>query len=114
MSQDVGVQVPPGAPIILGELAQLGERLICIQEVSGSNPLFSTKHKYKYMSGCSSVVEFLVANEIVVSSNLITRSNFSEQLGRLAQLVERLVYTEDVRSSSLLSPTIISGCSSVG
>ena len=26
--------------------------------------------------------------------------------GRLAQLVERLVYTEDVSSSSLLSPTI--------
>ena len=32
-------------------------------------------YKYKSMSGCSSVVEFLVANEIVVSSNLITRSN---------------------------------------
>ena len=27
-------------------------------------------------------------------------------VGRLAQLVERFVYTEDVRSSSLLSPTI--------
>ena len=28
--------------------------------------------------------------------------------GSLAQLVERFVYTEDVRSSSLLSPTIFS------
>ena len=27
----------------LGELAQLGERLLCTQEVSGSIPLFSTK-----------------------------------------------------------------------
>ena len=27
-----------------GGLAQLGERLICIQEVSGSIPLSSTKH----------------------------------------------------------------------
>ncbi len=26
----------------LGELAQLGERLLCTQEVSGSIPLFST------------------------------------------------------------------------
>ena len=30
-------------PIELGGLAQLGERLICIQEVNGSIPLFSTK-----------------------------------------------------------------------
>ena len=28
----------PGAP---GELAQLGERLLCKQEVTGSNPVFS-------------------------------------------------------------------------
>ena len=33
----------PG-PINRGALAQLGERLICIQEVSGSIPLSSTKH----------------------------------------------------------------------
>ena len=32
--------VVPG--IELGGLAQLGERLICIQEVNGSIPLFST------------------------------------------------------------------------
>ena len=25
-----------------GELAQLGERLVCIQEVTGSSPVFST------------------------------------------------------------------------
>ncbi len=28
--------------IVYGELAQLGERLLCTQEVSGSIPLFST------------------------------------------------------------------------
>ena len=27
----------------LGELAQLGERLVCNQEVTGSSPVFSTK-----------------------------------------------------------------------
>ena len=36
------VQVFLGPPI-KGGLAQLGERLICIQEVSGSIPLSSTK-----------------------------------------------------------------------
>ena len=30
------------APMKYGPVAQLGERLICIQEVSGSIPLFST------------------------------------------------------------------------
>ena len=30
--------------VIKGGLAQLGERLICIQEVSGSTPLSSTKN----------------------------------------------------------------------
>ena len=37
----------------------------------------------------------------------------ANNIGRLAQLVERLVYTENVSSSSLLSPTIKCGCSSV-
>jgi hypothetical protein len=36
-------------------------------------------------------------------NDYICHSNF---LGRLAQLVERLVYTEDVGSSSLSPPTI--------
>ena len=27
----------------VGELAQMGERLLCTQEVTGSNPVFSTK-----------------------------------------------------------------------
>ena len=36
------VQVFLGPPFIQGGLAQLGERLICIQEVSGSIPLSST------------------------------------------------------------------------
>ena len=38
------VQVLIGPPLnnLVGELAQLGERLLCTQEVSGSIPLFST------------------------------------------------------------------------
>ena len=37
------VRAHSGPPFpIYGGLAQLGERLICIQEVSGSIPLFST------------------------------------------------------------------------
>ena len=35
------------------------------------------------------------------------RTCFRDAKGRLAQLVERLVYTEDVGSSSLSSPTIL-------
>lgn len=35
------------------------------------------------------------------------RTRSAEREGRLAQLVERLVYTEDVGSSSLSSPTIL-------
>ena len=37
------VQIYPGPPRInRGELAQLGERLVCNQEVTGSSPVFST------------------------------------------------------------------------
>ena len=32
-----------------GELAQLGERLLCTQEVSGSIPLFSTTKHHLYL-----------------------------------------------------------------
>ena len=32
----------PIAPQSVGELAQLGERLVCNQEVTGSSPVFST------------------------------------------------------------------------
>ena len=35
-------------------------------------------------------------------------------MGRLAQLVERLVYTEDVVGSSPAPPTIFGVCSSIG
>jgi hypothetical protein len=33
----------PAAPVCDGELAQLGERLLCKQEVTGSSPVFSTR-----------------------------------------------------------------------
>jgi hypothetical protein len=32
----------PNAIEVFGELAQLGERLVCNQEVTGSSPVFST------------------------------------------------------------------------
>jgi hypothetical protein len=36
------VQVYPGPPSLLGGVAQLGEHLLCKQEVIGSNPFAST------------------------------------------------------------------------
>ena len=57
--------------IMFGELAQLGERLLCKQEVNGSNPLFSTT---LVCAGVTQLVEYLVANQIVVGSSPITRS----------------------------------------
>ena len=47
---------------------------------------------------------FLTLNFVYNKIILAERLNIS--LGRLAQLVERLPYKEDVRSSSLLTPTI--------
>ncbi len=38
--------------MIRGELAQLGERLLCTQEVSGSIPLFSTRTLKKKTTAC--------------------------------------------------------------
>ena len=38
------VQVYPGPPRIHGAVAQLGERLVCNQEATGSIPVSSTKH----------------------------------------------------------------------
>ncbi len=35
--------LPDEAIQLGGELAQLGERLLCTQEVAGSSPVFSTK-----------------------------------------------------------------------
>ncbi len=57
--------------ITFGELAQLGERLPCTQEVRGSNPLFSIT---LVCAGVTQLVEYLVANQIVVGSSPITRS----------------------------------------
>ena len=43
---------PPAKPH-LGALAQLGERLICIQEVSGSIPLGSTNNQIADLIACA-------------------------------------------------------------
>ena len=37
------VQVYPGPPILCGAVAQLGERLVCNQEATGSIPVSSTR-----------------------------------------------------------------------
>ena len=58
------VQVFLGPPI-KGGLAQLGERLICIQEVSGSIPLSSTI--------LSNIISYLFFN--FVNMKLITDQN---------------------------------------
>ena len=47
--REVGGSSPPWPTILLGGLAQLGERLICIQEVVGSIPISST---INYLSIC--------------------------------------------------------------
>jgi hypothetical protein len=51
--------------ILKGSLAQLGERLICIQEVSGSIPLGSTNSSFKIFDE--------ILNEELFSSVLIHR-----------------------------------------
>jgi hypothetical protein len=56
------VQIYSGPPVlaavrsnehICGELAQLGERLVCNQEVTGSRPVFSTSHGRMAPFGCA-------------------------------------------------------------
>ena len=41
------VQIYSGPPAFFGELAQLGERLVCNQEVTGSIPVFSTSLRWR-------------------------------------------------------------------
>ena len=77
-----------------GELAQLGERLICIQEVRSSILLGSTK--LLLYCGCSSGVERFLAKENVVSSNLTIRSNLN---GLLVKWLIRLPVTQKIAGS---------------
>ena len=56
------------------------------------------------LSGRSSVVEHFVANENVVSSNLITRSILK---GSIAQLVEHFTCNEDVLGSNPSGTSIL-------
>ena len=60
------VQVLLGPPFNTGGLAQLGERLICIQEVSGSIPLSSTI--------TSNIISYLFFK--FVNMKLITDQNY--------------------------------------
>ena len=55
--------------IILGAVAQLEERLICIQEVVGSIPIGST-----ISASIAQLVEHFHGKEGVISSNLIGSS----------------------------------------
>ena len=55
----------------LGAIAQLEERLICIQEVVGSIPSGSTKFKF---APIAQLVEHIHGKDGVISSNLIGSS----------------------------------------
>ena len=61
-----------------------------------------------FISRCSSLVERRPEEASVISSILISGTTFHFWFqGRLAQLVERFIYTEDVRGPSPLPPTIL-------
>ena len=59
---------------IFGAIAQLEERLICIQEVVGSIPSGSTKFKFN-PAPIAQLVEHIHGKDGVISSNLIGSSN---------------------------------------
>ena len=63
--------------------------------------------KFKYFTDFSEVIDL----DVTVLKDI---KHFIFGDGRLAQLVEHLVYTEGVKGSSPLLPTKIRGCSSVG
>ena len=78
----------------VGELAQLGERLLCTQEVTGSIPVFSTKFEVETEA-------FWKRNDSVSSSNLPaiasgeggqvrTGSLTTEYLAHLAEIVRAM------------------------
>jgi hypothetical protein len=47
-----------GATVIEGDVAQSEERLVCNQEVAGSNPVISTPRlAWDFPDGCSAVCE---------------------------------------------------------
>ena len=59
-----------------GALAQLGERLICIQEVSGSIPLGSTKIFGDWLSGHYLITVYI---DLIVKYFLV----FNRPIGRM-------------------------------
>ncbi len=88
MRSEVQVLLDPPTSLgdINGALAQLGERLICIQEVSGSIPLGSTithveEHIFKQLSDCLNVCssdELTSFREIQVVPRQLCKEMFCE------------------------------------
>ena len=96
------------------EVAQLVERQISNLNVAGSTPVLRSRHRPDHAPGPEMQCESLAATGLVVRRLMTSGSgNDAPPLrpspGTLAQLVERLVYTEDVGSSSLSGPTNTAG-----
>ena len=63
--REVGGSSPPWPTILSGGLAQLGERLICIQEVVGSIPISSTITNYLSYLFFNNVNMKLITDQII-------------------------------------------------
>jgi hypothetical protein len=89
------IEAPCLTQIAFGAIAQLGERLPCTQEVSGSIPLGSTKLPDASLKGSSHselcVVTFRLASD------------------RLASPLEPTVLPDRIRSHKPASPNTMSG-----
>ena len=60
------VQLYPGPPLYRGAVAQLGERLVCNQEATGSIPVSSTRNQVREASyGANFVVDRLHRSRLV-------------------------------------------------
>ena len=81
---------------LYGGLAQLGEHLICIQKVIGSNPIFST-----IIFSLSSMVEHAAVNRRVVGSSPTGRA-----IWRIGQVVKTRPFHGCNTSSNLVCVTI--------
>ena len=79
-----------------GGLAQLGEHLICIQKVIGSNPIFST-----IIFSLSSMVEHSAVNRRVVGSSPTGRA-----IWRIGQVVKTPPFHGGIMGSNPVCVTI--------
>ena len=114
-TEDVGSSTLSSRTII-GAIAQLGERLICIQEVCGSIPHGSTKNgwsrqidppeatvSFHSFAAVAQQVEQLICNHQVGSSIL----SCSTSLSQSGAVVARLVHTQKAGGAIPPSATIM-------